>query len=110
MSSDFRGVVQPAQLPDDERAASERAAVLVGPDVLISKETGGDDLSGGQSNLAPGQHYFAQLFSSGPVPAGQTVIITVGTRIRYLLDNDMELHSSTNFQWFISSVEVRIAP
>jgi hypothetical protein len=24
--------------------------------------------------------------------------------------NDMELHSRTNFQWFISSVEVRIAP
>jgi len=77
----------------------------------LSKATGGDDLTAGQSNLTRGQHYFAQLFSSGPVPAGQSVIITVGTRaFDICYSNDMELHSRTNFQWFISSVEVRIAP
>jgi len=39
------------------------------------------------------------------------VIITVGTRsFDICYSNDMELHSRTNFQWFISSVEVRIAP
>jgi len=77
----------------------------------MSKETGGDDLTAGQSNLTRGQHYFAQLFSSGPVPVGQSVIITVGTRaFDICYSNDMELHSRTNFQWFISSVEVRIAP
>jgi hypothetical protein len=77
----------------------------------MSRQTGGDDLSASQSNLTRGQHYFAQLFSSGPVPAGQSVIITVGTRsFDICYSNDMELHSRTNFQWFISSVEVRIAP
>lgn len=77
----------------------------------MSKKTGGDDLTASQSNLTRGQHYFAQLFSSGPVPAGQSVIITVGTRtFDICYSNDMELHSRTNFQWFISSVEARIAP
>jgi hypothetical protein len=77
----------------------------------MAKETGGDDLVAGQENLTRGQHYFAQLFSSGPVPAGQSVIITVGTRsFDICYSNDMELHSHTNFQWFISSVEVRITP
>lgn len=77
----------------------------------MSKETDGDDVVAGQENLARGQHFFAQLLSSGPVPAGQSVIITVGTRTFDICRaNDMVLHSRTNFQWFISSVEVRIAP
>lgn len=77
----------------------------------LFEDTGGDDLTADRENLTRGQHYFAQLFSSGPVPAGQTVIITVGTRTFDICRaNDMELHSRTNFQWFISSVEVRIAP
>jgi hypothetical protein len=76
----------------------------------FSRETGGSDVSAGQS-LTPGQHYFAQLFSTGPVPKGQSVIITAGTRsFDICYSNDMELHSHTNFQWFISSVEVRISP
>lgn len=76
----------------------------------FSRETGGDDVTGSQS-LTRGQHFFAQLFSSGPVPAGQNVIITVGTRsFDICFTNDMELHSRSNFQWFISSVEVRISP
>jgi hypothetical protein len=75
------------------------------------QETDGDDLNDNRENLTRGQHYFAQLFSSGPVPAGQSVVITVGTRtFDKARANDMELHSRSNFQWFINSVEVRIAP
>ena len=77
----------------------------------IFQETGGDDLDVTREALTRGQHYFAHLFSSGPVQAGQSVIVTAGTRT---FDkgraNDMEFHSRTNFQWFINSVEVRIAP
>ncbi len=74
-------------------------------------ETDGDDLNVHRENLTRGQHYFAQLFSSGPVPGGQSVVVTVGTRTFDIARaNDMELHSRTNFQWFINSVEVRIAP
>jgi hypothetical protein len=77
----------------------------------LYRESGGDDLHANRENLTRGQHYFAQLFSSGPVPAGQSVVVTVGTRTFDIARaNDMELHSRTNFQWFINSVEVRIAP
>jgi len=77
----------------------------------LYEESDGDDLTANRENLTRGQHYFAQLFSSGPVPAGQSVIITVGTRTFDISRaNDMELHSRTNYQWFISSVEARIAP
>jgi hypothetical protein len=62
-------------------------------------------------NLVRGQHYFAQLFSSGPVPAGQSVVVVIGTRTFDITRaNDVETHSRTNFQWSISSVEVRISP
>jgi hypothetical protein len=77
----------------------------------MDKRTGGDDLTADEEHLTRGQHYFAQLFSSGPVPAGQSVIITAGARTMDICRaNDMELHSRSDFQWFISSVEVRIAP
>ena len=77
----------------------------------LYEETDGDDLQADRQNLTPGQHYFAHLFSSGPVPAGQTVVVTAGTRTFDIARaNDMELHSRTNFQWFINSVEVRISP
>jgi hypothetical protein len=77
----------------------------------LFEETDGDDLYANRENLTRGQHYFAHLFSSGPVPAGQSVVVTVGTRTFDIANaNDMELHSRTNFQWFINSVEVRIAP
>jgi hypothetical protein len=76
-----------------------------------SADTGGDDESVHRENLTRGQHYFAQLFSAGPVPAGQSVVVTVGTRTFDIARaNDMELHSRSNFQWFINSVEVRITP
>jgi hypothetical protein len=77
----------------------------------MSRSSGGGNVTAGEEHLTRGQHYFAQLFSAGPVPAGQTVIVTVGTRTFDICRaNDMELHSRTNFQWFISSVEVRVAP
>jgi hypothetical protein len=77
----------------------------------LYRESDGDDLTANRENLIRGQHYFAQLFSSGPVPAGQSVVVTVGTRTFDIARaNDMEVHSRTNFQWFINSVEIRIAP
>jgi hypothetical protein len=77
----------------------------------VFEETDGDDLTVARENLARGQHFFAQLLSSGPVGSGESVIITVGTRtLDSARANDMEVHSTSNCQWFISSVEVRIAP
>jgi hypothetical protein len=74
-------------------------------------EFDGDDSTEHREYLTRGQHYFAQLFSAGPVPGGQSVVVTVGTRTFDIsAANDVEVHSRTNFQWFINSVEVRIAP
>jgi hypothetical protein len=71
----------------------------------------GEDSTHHYEYLTRGQHYFAQLFSAGPVPGGQSVVVTVGTRNFDISHaNDVELHSKTNFQWFINSVEVHIAP
>jgi hypothetical protein len=71
----------------------------------------GDDFTLDKELLTRGQHYFAQLFSSGSVPAGQSVVVTVGTRsVDYGSVDDMQYHGRSNFQWFISSVQVRIAP
>lgn len=74
-------------------------------------DSDGDDASQVINILTGGQHYFAQMFATGPVPAGQTVIVTAGARstdVTY--SNDMELHSYSDCQWFISSLEIRIAP
>ena len=70
-----------------------------------------DDTSRHQENLTTGQHYFGHLFSTGPVPAGESVTVVAGTRSFDITSaNDVEVHSASNFQWFINSVEVRIAP
>jgi hypothetical protein len=64
-----------------------------------------------RENLVRGQHYFAHLFSAGPVPAGQSVVITAGTRSFDISGtNDVSIHSRSHFEWFINSVEVRISP
>jgi hypothetical protein len=77
----------------------------------LSRASLGDDIRVTRENLTRGQHYFAHLFSSGPVPARQSVVVTAGTRTSdHASTNDMEIHSRTNFQWFINSVEIRIAP
>ncbi|HYE37530.1 hypothetical protein [Methylocaldum sp.] len=74
-------------------------------------EFDGDDSTHHRENLTRGQHYFAQLFSAGPVLGGEHVVITVGTRTFDISGvDDVEVHSRSNFQWFINSVEVRIAP
>jgi len=70
-----------------------------------------DDHSVHRENLTRGQHYFAHLFSSGPVAAGENVVITAGTRSFDISGtNDVEIHSRSHFEWFINSVEVRISP
>jgi hypothetical protein len=77
----------------------------------LDQESDGGDVNVDRENLTRGQHFFAQLFSSGPVPAGHSVVVTIGTRTTELAGAlNMKVHSRTNFQWFISSVEVRIAP
>jgi hypothetical protein len=64
-----------------------------------------------RENLTRGQHYFAHLFSSGPVPRGEHVVITAGTRsLDVSGTDDVEIHSRSHFEWFINSVEVRISP
>jgi hypothetical protein len=69
------------------------------------------DRSYHEEYLNRGQHYFAQLFSAGPVPAGQHVIVCAGTRsLDKSFADDMSIHSKSEFRWFISSLEVRIAP
>ncbi|MFE9689610.1 hypothetical protein [Micromonospora sp. NPDC005806] len=70
-----------------------------------------DDENFLQVKLTRGAHYFAQLFSAGPVPAGQSVIVCAGTRsFDASGTNDVSIHSTSDFRWFISSVEVRISP
>ncbi len=63
------------------------------------------------NNLLLGEHYFAQLRSSGPLPAGRSVVICVGTRsFDKSGANDVEIHSKSVFRWFIRSVEIRVLP
>ena len=74
-------------------------------------EYGGDNTSEHRENLTRGQHYFAHLFSSGPVPGGQSVVVVAGTRTFDIAHaDDVKVHSKSNFQWFISSVDVSISP
>ena len=77
---------------------------------VLDEETD-DDESFLQEKLTRGAHYFAQLFSAGPVPAGQSVIVCAGTRsFDKSGTNDVSIDSTSDFRWFISSVEVRISP
>jgi hypothetical protein len=70
-----------------------------------------EDTTTHRENLTTGQHYFGHLFSTGPVPAGESLTVVAGTRSFDITSaNDVEVHSASNFQWFINSVEIRIAP
>lgn len=70
-----------------------------------------DDTNKHVENLTSGQHYYAVLTTAQPVPAGRSVVVEVGTRTFDITRaNDVAVHSRTDFQWSISSVEVRIAP
>ena len=77
---------------------------------VLDEETD-DDESFLQEKLTRGAHYFAQLFSAGPVPAGQSVVVCAGTRsFDKSGTNDVSIDSTSDFRWFISSVEVRVSP
>ncbi|MFC4019212.1 hypothetical protein ACFOW4_14860 [Micromonospora sp. GCM10011542] len=80
-------------------------------EMSVFNERTDDDESFLQEKLTRGAHYFAQLFSAGPVPAGQPVIVCAGTRSFDISGtNDVSIHSTSDFRWFISSVEVRVSP
>jgi hypothetical protein len=60
--------------------------------------------------VTPGGVYSAQLFTDGPVPANQWVLIRAGTRSSDAsITNDMEINSLSVFKWFLQAVHVRIA-
>lgn len=70
-----------------------------------------DDSFTVENHLTQGDHYFAQLRSSGSLPAGQSVVVCIGTRnFDKSGANDVEIHSKSIFRWFIRSVEVRVMP
>jgi hypothetical protein len=88
-----------------------------GPDTQVAEMdksdwgTDGDNLSIEHRRLYPVQHYFANLFSSEPVRAGESIVVAVGTRsLDWAGVGRMDLRSASNYQWFINSVEVRIVP
>ena len=64
-----------------------------------------------REHLVRGADLGAQLFSDGPLPAGQWVAVRVGTETNdWVGSNDMTVKSTSSFQWFIKAVHVRIAP
>lgn len=78
---------------------------------LFKWGTEGDDLSLQSQNLIYLQHYRADFYSSAPVRGGQPLIVTVGTEdYDYGAAHNMDLHSDSNFQWCINSVQVRVEP
>ncbi len=59
--------------------------------------------------LTPGNHYYGHMVSNGSVQAGDTFFVGVGTRTFDITRaDDVEVHSRSNFQWWIRSAEVRI--
>jgi hypothetical protein len=89
---------------------------VAGPSLALMSEWGKDFDNDGEGSyheddLIFGQHYFAFLESAGSVPAGQSVVIEVGTRsFDIARADDISLHSRSEFLWLINSIEVRIAP
>jgi hypothetical protein len=87
---------------------------LPGTDALMSDfraDFDGDDETVDREYLVPGQHYFAHALTSGPVPGGTSVVVQIGTfgADTSKLD-DVGVKSVSHFRWFVSSVQVRIAP
>jgi hypothetical protein len=71
------------------------------------------DYSTNQSRefLTKGWDYFANLTTDGAVAAGDTMIIRAGTRTDdATMTNDMEISSSSKFEWTIKKVHMRVAP
>lgn len=78
----------------------------------MSRFTWNTDVSTNQAHqyLTQGGVYTARLFSDGPVPADQWVVIRAGTRTRDgSITNDMQINSASTFRWAIQAVSVRIA-
>ena len=72
---------------------------------------GSDDHTWSERPLTPGNHYYGHMLSNGTVQAGDTFFVGVGTRTFDISRaNDVEVHSKSNFQWWIRSAEVRIVP
>lgn len=70
---------------------------------------GDDDHNLTQEYLRRGRVYWAHLFSTGAVPAGQWIAIRCGTRSSTTIDtNDVTILSDMFFHWFIRSVQVRV--
>lgn len=70
-----------------------------------------DDTSTHRENLTAASTTTPTCSVRDRVPAGQHVVIEVGTRSFDLSGtNDVEIHSASHFGWFINSVEVRISP
>ena len=71
----------------------------------------GDSETVDRDYLVPGEHYFAQGLSSGPIAGGTSVVVQIGTfgADTSKLD-DVSVHSVSEFRWFVSSVQVRIRP
>ena len=87
---------------------------LPGTDALMSDfrvDFDGDSKTVDRDYLVPGEHYFAQALSSGPVSGGTSVVVQIGTfgADTSKLD-DVGVKSVSNFRWFVSSVQVRIQP
>jgi hypothetical protein len=58
--------------------------------------------------LVRGETYWVHLFSDGPVPAQQPVVIRVGTRSADgSFTNDVSVRSNSTFRWFIRAVHLR---
>jgi hypothetical protein len=61
--------------------------------------------------LTKGGDYFAAFTSDGAVAANDTMIIRAGTRTDdATMTNDMEISSTSTFEWTIKSIHVRIVP
>ena len=76
-----------------------------------SLSSDGDSTGRSWNNLNRVQHYLGWFSTERPVPGGQPVIITAGSRTVHLSSaRRMDLHSRTKYEWFVSSVQVRIIP
>lgn len=63
------------------------------------------------SNLTRGQSYYAQLIGSGPIAAGEHVVILIGTTTFFSsIVDDVKTSGTPSFRWFINSVQLRTLP
>jgi len=75
------------------------------------RATGVDDRTYSEASLTPGAHYYGHMVSNGTVAGGDTFFVGVGTRTFDITSaDDVAVNSSSDFQWLIRSVEVRIVP